>query len=90
MAIGGGLLYFVAPIGKNSSGTRFTGSEGQKLFILGIFFAVFAFGLSVLAAGLWQVILGRASKSLVNAVLTMFVIILAIAGFGRLALSLLE
>ena len=90
MAMGGGLLYFVAPIGKHSSGTRFTGSEGQKLLILGIFFAIFAFGVSVLAAGLWQVVLGRASRSLITFLLTMFMVILAIAGVGRIALHLLE
>jgi hypothetical protein len=90
MLVGGGLLYLVAPIGRYSSGTRFTGSEGQKIFILGIFVAIFAFGSSVLAAGVWQVILGRVSRSIIYVLLTAFVVILAIVAVGRFALRLLE
>ena len=90
MMLGGGLFYFLAPIDKHSSGTRFTGSDEQKIFILGIFVAIFAFGTSVLVAGLWQVIFGRASRRLIYVLLTSFMVVLAIAGVGRLILTLLE
>lgn len=90
MILGGGLFYFLAPIDKQSYGTRFTGSEAQKIFILGIFVAIFAFGAFVLVAGLWQVIFGRASRRLIYILLTTFVVVLAIVGVGRLILTLLE
>lgn len=87
--LGSGLLYALAPIDGNSSGTRFTGSEGQKMFILGIFAVMIAFGLSVLAAGLWQVVFGRANGRLIYIMFTALMIGLVIVGFGRLILTLL-
>lgn len=88
--LGGGLIYAVASIDNNSSGTRFTGSEAQKIFILGIFGVMIAIGLSVLAAGLWQVIFGRANRRLIYILLTLFMVGLAIVGVGRFILVLLE
>lgn len=90
MMIGGGLFFAAAPIDNHSSGTRFTGSEEQKIFILGIFVAIFAFGSSVLIAGLWQVIFGRANRRLIYILLTSFIVVLAIVGAGRLILVFLE
>ena len=87
--LGGGLIYFLAPIDNNSSGTRFTGSEAQKIFILGIFGVILAFGLSVLVAGLWQVIFGRPNRHLIYVLLTSFIVVLTIVGVGRLILELL-
>ena len=90
ITLGGGLIYAVARIDNNSSRTRFTGSEAQKIFILGIFGVMVAVGLSILAAGLWQVIAGRANRRLIYVLLTLFMVGLAIVGVGRLVLVLLE
>lgn len=89
MAIGGGLLYAVSRI-DNTSGTKFTGSESQMTFILGIFVVIFAFGVSVVLAGLWQVIVGRASRHLIRLLLVLFGAILVIIGVGKAVLIFLE
>ena len=88
--LGGGLIYALAPNYDNSSGTRFTGSEAQKIFILGIFGVMVAIGVSVLAAGLWQVIFGRVNRRLIYILLILFMVGLAIVGVGRFILVLLE
>lgn len=84
--LGGGLIYAVAQVDNNSS----KGSEAQKLFILGIFGVMVAIGLSVLAAGLWQVVFARANRRLIYILLTLFMVGLAIVGVGRLVLVVLE
>lgn len=88
IVFGGGLIYALAPIDNNSSRTRFTGSEARKIFILGIIGVILAFGLSVLAAGLWQVIFGRANRRLIYILLSFLLVLLTIVGVGRLILEL--
>ena len=60
------------------------------IFFLGIFGFILAFGLSVLAAGLWQVIFGRANLRLIYIVLTFLLALMMIVAVGRSLLRLAE
>ena len=80
--IGGGLLYFAAP--------QIIGSMAAKIFITGIFGVILAFGLCILAIGLWQVLFGIANRRLIFIFLALLLLGMLIIGFGRLILILLS
>ena len=86
-AVGGGLIFISARASINGS---FEGGEAALVFIFGIFGVVLAFGLSVLAAGLWQVIFGRANRRLIYILLTSLFALMIIVGVGRLILRILQ
>jgi lysylphosphatidylglycerol synthetase-like protein (DUF2156 family) len=91
--VGGGLIFIFAGVVSNtdaSRGTTFKGGEAMAIFIFGIFGVILSFGLSVLAAGLWQVIFGRANRRLIYILLTILLVLMLIVGFGQLILVLLS
>jgi hypothetical protein len=45
-----------------TGGTRFTGTQQEKMLILGLFGVLMVFGFLSFIAGLWQLILGRRNK----------------------------
>lgn len=85
--IGGGLIFLLVRVVSNGT---FKGGEAAAIFIFGIFGVILSFGLSVLAAGLWQVIFGRANRRLIYILLTTLLVLMLIVGFGRLILVLLS
>jgi len=64
------------------------GGAATVTFIYGLLGLILALGLSVLAAGSWQVIFGRANARLVYILLTVLLLLLVIVGVGRSVLSL--
>jgi hypothetical protein len=74
-----------------SSGTsRWKGSEASLYFVYALLGAVAAFGLSVASFGLWVVIFGRPSKVLFKIMVSIFMGLLVLVGFGKLILVLLD
>jgi hypothetical protein len=65
--------------GTGLGGARFTGTEQQKLLIMGLFGSLILFGFVCFAAGLWQLILGRRNKIFVWAVVGLAILV-AIGG----------
>jgi hypothetical protein len=47
------------------TGSRFTGTRSDMLFMYGVFGLVLVFGLTSLVAGLWQLIFGKRNMMLV-------------------------
>lgn len=92
-----GFILLLAGVGfgivayRTYNGTVATVKNEESLAIIMSFLALFfsMFGLSVMAAGAWAVIFGRANWRLVKIVLSFMVGLLLIAGFGRLVLYLL-
>lgn len=84
--IGGGLIF----VTSGYKGSEFEGGEPVQIFLFGIFGVILSFGLSVTAAGLWQVIFGRANQKLIYLLLGFMLALLVIAGVARLVLLLLS
>ena len=60
-------------------GARFTGTQDQKLSIIGLFASLLLFGFVSFAAGMWQLILGTRNRIFVWAVVGVSILI-AIGG----------
>ena len=52
-----------------SATTRFTGSDKDLLFIIGIFGIVFLVGVTSFAGGAWQIVFGKRNKYITRAIL---------------------
>jgi hypothetical protein len=69
----GTLTIALAPMilsaGKETSGSRFTGTPEQGMMILALFGLVIVFGVAAILAGVFQVIMGRRSIWIIIAVL---------------------
>ena len=50
-------------------GARFTGTEQQKLIIIGLFASLLLFGVVSFATGMWQLIVGRRNRIFVWSVI---------------------
>lgn len=83
IALGGGLVYLF-------TFGRFLGGETLRLILLAFSGIILALGLSVVAAGLWQVIFGRANMKIITTLLYLLCAFFALIGFGRLIISLFE
>ncbi len=75
---GASLLIFAAP--------RLVGGMGVKLFVWGIFGFLLAIGLMIMTAGLWQVLFGKRSQSLMTIVIALLITIMLIAAIGQAVL----
>jgi len=84
----GAITYNVAPMMlqpgvETAGGSRFTGTAGQALVILGLFGLVIIFGLTSMVSGLYQVKTGRRNKMI-------FVFMLAVFGVLMVAAWLIQ
>jgi MFS family permease len=61
------------------AGSRFTGTPGQALMILGLFGLVITFGVGSIASGLWQIVTGRRNKWIFILMLVLFVVVMLTA-----------
>lgn len=61
------------------SGARFTGTNEQKMIIIGLFGSLLLFGAVCILTGMWQVILGRRNRTFNRAVIAAAVLV-AIGG----------
>lgn len=63
------VLYYTVPLllqpGVDTGGMRFSGSAQQARLVLGLLGAVFVFGASALAYGIWQIRTGQRSKKVI-------------------------
>ena len=66
-------------------GSRFTGTQQEKMLIFGLFGVLLVFGFVSFAGGIWQVIFGRRSKAIVWIGLALGLLI-AIGGGAVIAL----
>lgn len=83
IVLGAGLVYLFTFGG-------FLGGEALRLLLLGSSGLILSLGLSVFAAGLWQVIFGRANMKIITTLLYLLCGFFAFIGFGRLIISLFE
>lgn len=79
LATAGALLLILAAPG-------IVGGAGVKLFVWGIFGFLLAIGLTVLTAGVWQVLFGKRNQSLMTIVIALVIAIMLIAGIGQVVL----
>jgi len=88
LLIGGGLGYIAY---RNYAYTENITEKHQTgiYFLSAISIFLTAFGLTVITAGGWQVIFGRANKRLIVITITFLIVFFLIVGSGRLILSLL-
>lgn len=87
LAAGVGLIILVA---SKVSGTNRDGGESLLIFLYLLFGLIAAFGLSVMATGVWQVLFGSANLKLIGILLSLLVGLLLIVGFGRLIMVVIE
>ena len=66
-----------------TASSRFTGGPGMLIFMYGIFAVVFMFGLTGLAAGIFQIKHGRRNLKLVRVILVLAGIFLAVGTLVR-------
>jgi hypothetical protein len=63
------VLYHLLPLllrpGVDTGGMRFSGSAQQARLVLGVLGAVFVFGATALAYGIWQIRTGQRSKKVI-------------------------
>ena len=75
----GAVLYNMAPLllqpGVSINGSRFSGSGPLAAVVLAIFIAVFAFGATALAYGVWQVATGKRNRRVAYYMISLFSII---------------
>ena len=87
----GTITYNLAPAllspAAATDGSRFTGSPGQALMILGLFGLVITFGFGSIAAGLWQIVTGRRNKWIFIFMLVLFVVVMLVAWLTTAALK---
>jgi hypothetical protein len=81
----GTITYYLAPallspaVARPDGGSRFTGTPGQALMILGLFGLVITFGVGSIASGLWQIATGRRNKWIFILMLVLFVVLMLAA-----------
>lgn len=83
VALGGGLVYLFT-FGP------FEGGEALRLLLLAFSGVILSVGLSVVAAGLWQVIFGRANMKIIKTLLYLMFAFFAFIIFGRLIIRIFE
>jgi len=83
IVLGGGLVYLF------TSG-KFLGGEALRLLFLAVSGLILSLGLSVFAAGLWQVIFGRANMKIIKTLLYLMCAFFAIVIFGRVIIRIFE
>lgn len=81
--LGGGLVYLF------TSG-KFLGGEALRLLFLAFSGLILSLGLSIFAAGLWQVVFGRANMKIIKTLLYLMCAFFAIIIFGRLIILIFE
>jgi hypothetical protein len=63
------VLYYTVPLllqpGVDTGGMRFSGSEQQAQLVLGVLGAVFVFGVTALAYGIWQIRTGQRNEKVI-------------------------
>jgi hypothetical protein len=74
MSIISGWIYTVIFHPESANGAKFTGDENQLMMIAGVFGFIFLFSFVAIAAGLWQLILGRRNMILVWTILGLGII----------------
>lgn len=72
---GASLLIFAAP--------KLVGGIGVKLFVWGVFGLLLAIGLTFVTAGLWQILFGKRSQSLMTIAIALIITIMLIAVIGQ-------
>ncbi|MEO8754662.1 MAG: hypothetical protein ABI624_18490 [Casimicrobiaceae bacterium] len=79
----GVVSYYTVPLmlhpGKSIDGTRFSGTQAEALFALGIFAVVTAFGLTALFYGIWQVKTGKRDKRVALGMVALWTVLLLVA-----------
>ena len=68
----------------------FEGGEALRLLLLAFSGLILSLGLSVVSAGLWQVIFGRANMKIIKTLLYLMCAFFAILIFGRVIIRILE
>ena len=94
VVLGGGLTAFMAWLTlfvsriierSNEPGatSRFTGDASDALLVYAIFGLVLALGLTFVVAGVWQIVYGRRSKSVIFVVIILVAVLYAFGLFVR-------
>src|ERR1041384_3984785 len=83
IALGGGLVYLFT-IGP------FQGGEALRLLLLAFSGLILSLGISIVTAGLWQVIFGRANMKIIKILLYLMCSFFAVIILGRVIIRIFE